>query len=224
MTTSFTKKLENIVETLLPAHIIDDYPKYTDFIRVYLRYLDTYYGDKIMYIADNCNPNTVYEELLDDYLTQYFSGIINLKKYELSVENKRRLLSLSKIIMNYKGTRKAVEALFKSLLNINIYGANEPELGLPIDKFNIIYTEVEGQLFTYYFQIDLEYDYIAELLDQIHPAGYQYFFQLAPFSFDDNTDMSDELFIQRINVYRYDGEKYYNGEIYYDHSSVRVIS
>ena len=220
MATDYNKKLEYITETLLPKHLIDQYPKYVDFIRVYLRFLDQTYSDKILKITDNCNTNTVYDELLDDYLNNYFKDVVNLDRYELTSQNKRRLLELSKLIMNSKGNKKSFEALFKSLTDIVIH---DPDENTEVDEFNIVYSDSPGNLYTYEFEVDIDFDKVSDLIEQVHPAGFRTIFNIAPFDIPEGITISDEFYAEVSSFSQYNGDHQYNGAIQYSANSVLEI-
>jgi len=220
MTTDYNKKLEYITETILPKHLIDQYPKYVDFIKVYLRFLDENYSNKILNITDNCETNTIYDELLDDYLNNYFKDVVNLDRYELTNQNKRRVLELSKLIMNTKGNKKSFESLFKSLTNIVIH---DPDENVNVDEFNIVYSESEGTLFTYTFEVDINYDRVQDLIEQVHPAGFQSVFNIAPFDLQDKVEVEDEFYAEVSTFAQYNGQYQYNGTIQYNATTTTEI-
>ena len=182
-----------------------------------IEYLDGGYNYKIREFQENTCADSIYEEFLDSYMSNYFAGIVNLDKYKLTSETKRKLLSLSKIIMNYKGNRKSIEILFRSLLNIKIYDSSEFASGSPleIEQLNAIYSEDPDYIYTYYFEVDIDYSKISEIVDQIHPAGFKYVYSISPFYTEEETSFTEVTHTYTGECYFYDGLHKYNGSITY---------
>jgi len=211
MTDLFTKKLEYIAENLVPDHMIDDYPKYLDFIKVFLRYLDQNQINKSLYITDNNDTDTVFTELLDDYLNNYFKDVVNLDKYGLTDDNKRIYLALHKLITNLKGNKQVFDFLFKSLTDFEIV-----DDGSEIGSLDIGYSETEGVDYTYTFEVDADYDLVRDLVERVHPAGFLAQISLATIIFGDSLDVSEVLDISYQIFYYYNGNQTYDGSIKYN--------
>lgn len=240
MTELFTKKLEYLVNSLLQKHIVDNYPKYVDFIKVWLRFIDENYATKILSIQDNTDADTVYSELLDLYLNQYFKDVIDLTKFELTDQNKRIYLTLSKFINNLKGNKKSIDFLFRLLSNFRI--ADEAG-NVDIGKVDVLFEENEDwwltgdthyhdgtyiydgtidhtanlpRPFTYRFTLSEEREAIINLIESIHPAGFEREF-LTVWTDSDDQSTTDLLSII-LTVYNYYNQD--NSEIL--HNGVRV--
>jgi len=211
LTDLFTKKLEYIAENLIPDHITDKYPKYLDFIKVYLRYLDQNQLNKSLYITDNNDTDTVFTELLDDYLNNYFKDVVNLDKYGLTDDNKRIYLALHKLITNLKGNKQVFDFLFKSLTDFEIV-----DDGSEIGSLDIAYSETEGVDYTYTFQADVEYELIRDLVERVHPAGFLAQISLATLIFSDDISVSDALEVAYQIFYYYNGNQTYDGSFTYN--------
>jgi len=211
MTDLFTKKLEYIAENLIPDHLTDKYPKYLDFIKVYLRYLDQNQLNKSLYITDNNDTDTVFTELLDDYLNNYFKDVVNLDKYGLTDDNKRIYLALHKLITNLKGNKQVFDFLFKSLTDFEIV-----DDGSEIGSLDIAYSETEGVDYTYTFEVDAEYELIRDLVERVHPAGFLAQISLATLIFGDTLNVTEALDVAYQIFYLYNGNQTYDGSFAYN--------
>ena len=60
------QKLEYLIQYLLSSHIVDDYPEYVEFIKLYLKYFDESYYKYIINWLDNTNWLKIYSEFLSD--------------------------------------------------------------------------------------------------------------------------------------------------------------
>ena len=153
------KKLEYIAENLLTPFLRDNYPLWGELIKGYLSYLDNSFYSKIINLTDNNNSFTIYPELLDDYLDLYFNGMIDMQTYQLTDDNKRIYIALSKYIFGLKGNVKALDFLFRSLSDVQVLTDNG---FITIDQIDIDYYEDESWWpdtypFTYKFTVDESY-------------------------------------------------------------------
>lgn len=213
------KKLEYITKSLLTPFLRDNYPLWHDLIKGYLKYLDNSFYSKIINLTDNNNSFTIYSELLDDYLELYFNGMIDMQQYQLTDDNKRIYIALSKYIFGLKGNKKALDFLFKSLSDVQVLTDNG---FVTIDQINIDYFENESWWpstypFTYKFTVDESYTALRDLICSVHPAGFNYEFS-QQFPFMDSISMSDEINMTSILIptYRNDiTEIFYDGSITY---------
>lgn len=210
------KKLEYLTNSFTPKHVEHFNPKFKDLIRVFLRYLDYFPMFKTLTLEKNNNLNTIFPEFIDYYLDQYLNNTIDLSKYQLTENNKKLLLLLSRLINNSKGTQKAFSYLFRSLTNIRI--ANE-DIQISVDKIVTEFIENESwwsggtikyyddtytydgsvdheadfaKPFTYQFKIDQSLDTMLPLIKSVHPAGFQQEF-LLEMNFEDDLNSDDEL-------------------------------
>ena len=212
------KKIEYIAESLLSDHVKENYPKFVDFIKVYLRFLDENYFGKLISLTDNCSPNTIFSELLNDYMDTYFKNIINLDKYNLTDDNKRIFMGLSKLITGLKGNYKSFNFVFKSLTDFDIVS-----LGQHIDSLDIIYSENINRPFVYNFAINADYEIVRSIVEQLHPAGFLAIYAIYPFFEEDQVSLVDESHVFYYVYPLYNGQHYYDGSIHYDKGSATEL-
>jgi hypothetical protein len=188
------KKLEYVAKTLLTPFLRDNYPVWGDLIEGYFKYLDSTFYTKIIEITKNNNAYEIYSELLDDYIELYFNGMIGVSKYQLTDINKRIYIALSKYIFGLKGNKKALEFLFESLSDVQVWDGTK---FITIDSINIEYMEDESwwpntHPYTYRFTVDESYTALRDLIHSVHPAGFNYeYFQ--QFGFTDEQSIEDEI-------------------------------
>lgn len=240
------KKLQYLTKKLIPAFIQNSHPEWEKLISGYFKYLDQSYYNKIINITDNIKPNTIFPELLSDYLENYFNNILDMDYYGLTSDNKKLFLSLSKFITGLKGNKKSFKFLFHSLTNFQFpyegseieidkveveYEENEdwwtPSLlninydgGYSYDGV-IFYTNVIYKPFTYRFIVDHSTEIIDNLIESVHPAGFTYDF-LTRFAYDDSISFEDILNQNTTIYYRYhsDDAIFYDGSITYDYKQI----
>lgn len=218
------KKLKYVIQHLLSGHINDDYPNLVLLFKALAEYQDTYGPySKTMYIVDNNQYSTIYPELIDEYFDELFNNVIDTSKYELTQENKRLFISISSMIHNLKGNIKSQDFLFKYMQDIIIEDDNDDQYN--IDKFTYSYTENETwwetatyKPFTYEIKFDQPREAIRELVESVHPAGFDFEF-VTELDFidelDDGLTFSDELHLVVKRIPIYDGTFKFDGEIKY---------
>lgn len=230
------KKLQYLTDALITPFIRSNHPKWTQLIRAYLEFLDENAINRVLNILDNINSNTIYSELLDDYLDQMLRDVIDLDRYGLDEANKKLFVALAEFIHNMKGNRKAFNFLFNSFTNFTI-PTTSGDIG--IDKVAIdlienedwwipgvfhfynaainydgtsIYEFDAGRPFTYIFKVDQPEPTIIDLIRKVHPAGFLRLF-LIEVHFSDEIQVTDEDdLLTTYTTYEY----YYNGNYDYD--------
>jgi hypothetical protein len=237
------KKFEHLKSMFIPSHIEYFYPKFKDFIQVFLRYLDHTTMFKTLNLHNNNDLNKIYTEFLDDYLNTYLYDTIDLNKYQLNDENKRLFLLLSKTIHNLKGNVKAFKFLFNSFTNIRAYDDGDI---IDIDKITTEFIENESwwdegiikyydatydydgiidhsadfaKPFTYQFLINQSREIMLPLIKSVHPAGFDFEFLITK-EFEDQTEPQDILQTDTtyFHYYNYGGgqtDYLYDGTINY---------
>jgi hypothetical protein len=210
------KKLEYFTTPWTPDHLEYMYPKFKDFVRVFLRYLDYNSIHKTLTLTNNNDLNKIFPEFLSSYLDQYLNGVIDFTKYDLTYNNKQLFILLSRLLNNSKGTQKAFSYLFRSLTNIRI--ANE-DINISVDKIIAEFIENESWLtggdvwyhdgtynydgtidheadiakpYTYQFKIDQSRETMLPLIRSVHPAGFQQEF-LIDMGFEDTVGQEGEI-------------------------------
>ena len=214
-----TKKLEYIAKTLLTPFLRDNHPMWGELIEGYLKYLDDTFYKKIINITENNSSFGIYSELLDDYLELYFNGMIDTTKYQLTDTNKRIYIALSKYIFGLKGNKKALEFLFNSLSDVQVLTDNGY---VTIDEINMEYFEDESwwpdlHQYIYRFTVDESYAAVRNLVQSVHPAGFNYEF-VTYFNFADIVPQDDEITMYTTIIPLYNittTERFYNGAVTY---------
>lgn len=232
------KKIQYLTDALITPFIKSNHPKWAQFIRAYLEFLDENAINRVLNILDNINSNTIYSELLDDYLDQMLRDVIDLDRYGLDEANKKLFVGLAEFIHNMKGNRKAFNFLFNSFTNFTIptetgdIGIDKVAIDLIEDEdwwipgiFHFydaqinydgssIYEFDAGRPFTYIFKVDQPEPTIIDLIRKVHPAGFLRLF-LIEVHFEDEivvTDDTDQLTTETEYQFKYNGNYDYDGE------------
>ena len=236
------RKIQYLTDSLVPDNIHFNFPKYKEFIRAFLKYLDLTSIKSTVNILNNVNINYVYKEFIDDYLGMYLNEVLDLSKYRLTDENKRKILNLSRILHNLKGNKKSFDFLFRTLTNIVIanedkninidrivteYIENEEWWNIELVKYyDAVYlydgsqdhTAIYSKPFNYQFKIDQSRETMLPLIRALHPAGFNYEF-LIEIPFMDDMSIAEVLDVKTryFHFYSYDVPNmtnyYYNGQI-----------
>lgn len=211
------KKLEYIVNSLVIPWIRSEHPQWLALIKTYLQYLDTNSLAKALNITDNTSSETIFVELLDDFLNLYFKDVIDLNKFGLTDDNKRLFISLAKLMHNLKSTETSFGMFFGSFSNFSI-----PTDSGDINVDDLIVELLEDENwwylnndpvrpFTYIFKInEVELTNLRELIKTQHLAGWLQLF-LYEVHFEDYLDGSDLLELISRYLLRYDGKYNYDG-------------
>jgi len=216
------KKLQFLVDTLVLPFIKNQHPKWRELILSYLEFLDESALNKSMNITDNVDVNSMYSELLDDFLDLYFKDVIDLNKFGLNDENKRLFISLSKLIGNLKSTKTSFGFFFNSFSDFSIPSASGDisvtDLTIELKEMPDWWLEHNDptQPFTYMFRIDTpELANLKELIKRVHPAGWLQLF-LLEVSFDDESGRGE--YMNGYDCFELDINygNYYNGQYNYD--------
>lgn len=230
------KKLQYLTDALITPFIKSNHPKWSQLIRAYLEFLDENAINRVLNILDNINSNTIYSELLDDYLDQMLRDVIDLDRYGLDEDNKKLFVGLAEFIHNMKGNRKAFNFLFNSFTNFTIpttsgdIGIDKVAIDLIEDEdwwipgiFRFYNAEIDydgtsiyefdaGRPFTYIFKVDQPEPTIIDLIRKVHPAGFLRLF-LIEVHFSDEVQVTDEAdLLTTTTTY----EHYYNANYDYD--------
>jgi hypothetical protein len=173
------KKIQYMIDSLVLPFIKSQHPKWRELIRVYLEFLDEHPLNKSLNITDNVDANTMYSELLDEFLNLYFKDVIDINKFGLNDDNKRLFISLSKLIGNLKATKTSYGFFFNSFTDFSIPTDSGD---INIDDMTIDLVEKPDwwltnndptRPFTYIFKIDnTNLSNLKELIKEVHPAGW----------------------------------------------------
>ena len=238
------RKIQFLYNALVSDYAKSETPQFANLIKAYLEYLDTTYITNSINILKNNDVNNIYPNMLDDYLSDHFNGIIDQEKYSITDLNKRFFLAFSKIINNLKGNIKSFDFIFRSLSDFVIA---DDSGDVSVDKIAIEYNEDEtwwnptvanyynGLIsyngsenynasfyrgFTYQFTVDQDLNAIIELLKNVHPAGFAYEL-ITQLDFSDEQDIDEELETNTTYYFYYDDSKTvwnYDGTIKYSGS------
>ena len=218
------KKLQYIIQHLLSGNINDNYPNLVLLFKALAEYEDAGGAySKSMFMTENNQYSTIYPELIDEFYNDFFNNVIDETKYELTQENKRLFISIAAMIHNLKGNIKSQDFLFKYMENIIIEDDNDDQYN--IDKFTYSYVEDESwwetatyKPFTYEITFDQPREAIRELVESVHPAGFDFEF-VTELNFidelDDSLDFSDDLHLVVYQNPIYDGTFKYDATIKY---------
>jgi hypothetical protein len=239
MAYTIDKKIQYLIDELISRHLKENNPQWRKLILAYLQYLDQGSLGKVYSVTNNTDAALVDSDLLDDYLNNYFSDVIDTDHFGIDEQTKRYFLSLSKFITGLKGNKKSFDFLFKSLRNFEI---PDPDGGddITINEINLEYEENESwwepgdfnwynaaeihdgsidyyaefsKPFTYRFTVSYTQATIIDLIKTVHPAGFFYEFLLKAY-FDETVEISDGLLIgeNKLIFYNQDETQYsYDG-------------
>jgi hypothetical protein len=216
------KKIQFMVDSLVLPFIKNQHPKWRELILTYLEFLDENALNKSMNITDNVDVNSMYSELLDEFLALYFKDVVDINKFGLNDDNKRLFISLSKLIGNLKSTKTSFGFFFNSFSDFSI----------PSDTGDISVTDMTIELkempewwlenndptqpFTYVFRTNTpELANLKELIKQVHPAGWLQLFMFEV-SFDDESGQGE--YMNGYDCFELDVThgNFYNGQYNYD--------
>lgn len=166
------KKIEYLVPDLLSGHIKENYPAFVYLMKMFGRFLDENNYSKILNIEDNLYAYTIYSELLDLFLDEFFNETFDFNIVNLTDDNKKRFIDLAKKISSTKGNKQSFFIFFRSFVNLSL--ATESGT-VSISDFGTLSfyepTDV-SEIFQYTLAVttsSLEgYDI---LLSSVHPAG-----------------------------------------------------
>lgn len=211
------KKLHYIVNSLVIPWIRSEYPQWLALITAYLKYLDMNALSKALSITNNTNAETIFTELLDDFLNLYFKDVIDLNKFGLNDDNKRLFISLARLLHNLKSTETSFGMFFGSFSNFSIptdsgdINVNDLVVELLEDEDWWYLNNDPTRPFTYIFKInEVELTNLKLLIKEEHPAGWIQLFQYEV-SFEDYIDGNEILELISRYLLRYDGKYTYNG-------------
>jgi photosystem II stability/assembly factor-like uncharacterized protein len=220
------KKIQYLIDTLVLPFIKTNHPKWRNLILAYLEYLDANALNKALNFTDNAYSDTMYAELLDDFLKIYFKDVVDVNKFGLDDANKRLFISLSKLIGNLKATKTSFGFFFNSFTNFSIpsdtgdINVNDMTIELREMPEWWLQNNDPTRPYTYIFKIDnTEISNIKELIKEVHPAGFLQLF-LFENTFEDFMNGYDcfELDIRwgvhYNGKYKYDGIQIIEGTSY----------
>lgn len=181
------------IEAALPAHFVQNYPEFVEFLTVYYEYLEADQGlDRMIErLRDVRNTDIADEEYLERLLCEYGQGIPDLTA--LSDQNALRIFSLW---YRSKGSREAMEAYFRLFLNSeaeviypkdnmlrvsdgnwnNDAGRWENQDGHLSESTMVIQDSVFYQIYSYLVRSGVSIaDWGQAFRDVAHPAGWNLF-------------------------------------------------
>lgn len=237
---NFEKKFEYILEAIIPQYMKTKYPKFTEYMKVYGRFLDTHFENIGYNLIDLYNPSDVNESILDSLLNQYFKNVIDQNEIIITDDNKRLFIELSKIILNLKLNKNSLNFLFKNLRDysfvdssgnivevesLNIEYSENEEWWIPRQSwfdnnptsvpYEVYPQDLQTKPFTYSFNLDNTVEAIQVLLKSVHPIGYLVEFLKKTILTEDPIYVSGLSLIDGFVINKYDNRCIYNGAIDY---------
>ncbi len=181
-----TKRLRQIIDSKIPEYYYTRYPQYIKFLYGFIDFVDQECAQDIMNITDNLDPDKITDTFIDDYFEQYCKNLLDTTQYQLTNENKRLFLSISKLLYNNKGKKLSFDIALKYLTRFFVYSdENYVE--------TIDYTVIENSdywmsydppyyipgnylpyknAYTYTIQGDFRRNLIVSMIDQLNPVGF----------------------------------------------------
>lgn len=219
------KKLRHLIDGLVSEYVKQDYPLYVDFVKKFAEFLDEGLFGKMLHIDENVDIRYLFNELLDEFYQQYMKDVIDSNKYELSDENKRFFIEISKFFLNAKGKKLSFDLVLSYLQNFRVsnedthstsivenveYLIQEPEENwgqykyyyngfVKHDNLYPYYSEDESGYFkpyTYRIETDQPKAIIWDLIEGTNPVGFYPEFRYVQIFTDEYGDIYDVIAIQ----------------------------
>jgi hypothetical protein len=162
------KKLQYLTRYFTSDFIQENYPEFYQLVTTYFKYLDDNQFGKSIKITDNSDTNKIFDELLSAYYAQYFGSTIDATRYEVTDDNKRLFIELSKLINNHKGLKTLYDFLFSYMEDIRVALPNGTETTID----NVTYSLTEDAAFRYTLTVNQPLYKLLKLLIDLNPAGY----------------------------------------------------
>ena len=188
------KKIEYLIPDLLSNHIKEIYPLFVELMKLFGRYLDENNFGKILNIEDNLSAYTIYSELLDLFLEEFFNENFDFSVINLTDKNKKRFIDLARKISSTKGNKQGFYIFFKTFENLSLATESGTVFLSNFGTMTFVEPTSINDIFKYTINVitsDLEG--YRTLIDSIHPAG----------------------MLETINGALYDGSYFYNGILLY---------
>lgn len=110
------KKLSTFTERALPRHVVENNPKFVEFVRAYFEYLEREFGeyDMVGNILDYLDIDTTVDEFLQDFKEKNAPNFP--EKYQDALELKNLLKNI-RSLQETKGTEASLKALFRAVFD-----------------------------------------------------------------------------------------------------------
>lgn len=184
------RKLRQIIDAKIPEYYYKRYPYLLQFIYGFINFVDLECAKDIMNLTENLDPDTINDKFLDDYFDQYCKNLLS-DSYQLTDENKRLFLSLSKFLYNNKGRKLSFDIALKYLTRYFVYSDEnyvetiDYEVIENVDYWSSYETqppiafEVLPFLnpYTYTIRGDFKKRLVVSMIEQLNPVGFYPEFQ-----------------------------------------------
>ena len=168
---------ENQIESVLPSHILTEYPKFVSFIKAYFDFEDQ--EDSLTRFLNNMFETRDVSQTDLDLLTYFEDEYLLGQNYFKGFVDKRTAVKYSSYLYRAKGTRYSIRQFFKTFFDIEpdvvytkqyIFKLNESKIGAESARYI-----TDNKLYqTYAIQIRSELS-LAQWKDayklMVHPAG-----------------------------------------------------
>lgn len=169
------KKIEYLVPDLLSGHIKENYPTFVYLMKMFGRFLDENNYSKILNVEDNLDAYTIYSELLDLFLDEFFNETFDFSVVNLTDDNKKRFIDLARKISSTKGNKQSFFIFFRSFVNLSLATESGTVSISDFGTLSLYEPTDVSKIFQYTLAVttsSLEgYDI---LLSSVHPAGMLY--------------------------------------------------
>lgn len=221
----FDKKIKYAIRQMLTNYVEEAFPTYKTLCEAYLDFLDQSdthaLFNKIINITDNTDYNKMYTELLDEFMTQFYSEFVfNPDDFNVSDNDKRFFINYGKMLSNSKGTSRALIFLIRYLNNLALKdGTTIPKIGISYEENESWWDKTDPNYspFTYKMTVGFPEEFIKDLIRLYHPAGFKRAISLEPAEYVDNlseytiTSLNDSCEIFRTDLIVYNGRYTYGG-------------
>ena len=168
---------ENQIESVLPSHILSEYPKFVSFIKAYFDFEDQ--EDSLTRFLNNMFETRDVSQTDLDLLTYFEDEYLLGQNYFKGFVDKRTAVKYSSYLYRAKGTRYSIRQFFKTFFDIEpdvvytkqyIFKLNDSKIGAESARYI-----TDNKLYqTYAIQIRSELS-LAQWKDayklMVHPAG-----------------------------------------------------
>lgn len=221
------RRLRQIIDSKIPEYYYKRYPYLIQFIYGFVDFIDQECAKDIMNLTENLDPDKINDKFLDDYFEQYCKNLIDPESYQLTDENKRLFLSISKLLYNNKGKKLSFDIALKYLTRFFVYSDDNYVETLDYELIEDAenwysyrwYPPGSGtpqelayrNAFTYTIEGDFRRSLIASMIEQLNPVGFGAEYRF-PMSQTEEFHVADALEVALFNVGPINTEIYYQGD------------
>lgn len=207
-----TKKLEYLVNSLLPEYIINDYPKYVSFIKEYLKAIEEESGpfEVLNNITKFIDVDVVPEDSITNFVYQYLNSFPVEWLNDIDI---REFISNSKSFYAQKGNEAAVRFIFNLIGGeLSFYYPSNDLFLANISTLSGDHVIHDNKYYAYYvYEIVTDLDYLVYediIREMTHPVGEKVVFRkvvqltgIADYVFDAQVTHQSQLIEQVIQWY-----------------------